>query len=157
MSGTHRVRFLNMIGIAILSLSPMLCAAQIYKCVENGSTTFQSEPCKSGGTLMHLDTRPSAVDDEAARIHAENIRKASEQSALDWKERKKREDAIKVPDCEKLNKAVADSDAQRKQLTMGIGNPGTTDAGIRNVNRLMGPVNQQYNNAKVMADASGCQ
>jgi hypothetical protein len=157
MSKSHHFRFQKIVGTALLTMSPMWCGAQIYKCVENGSPTFQSEPCKTGGTLVHLDAGPTAQEIEAARARTENGKKASEQIDSDWKLRKKSADAIKPVDCGKLNKSVADAEAQRNQLMMGVGNPGATDAGIRNVNRLSGPIDQQYNYAKNMAGASGCQ
>lgn len=104
---------------------------------------------------MHIDSGPSAQAINEAKNRADKDKKSAwDKSASPTTSRNDAPEAH-PPDCEKLNKAVADAEAQRKELIApGIGSP--TSAGIRNVNRLSGPVDQQYNYAKNMADASGC-
>jgi hypothetical protein len=151
-----QVRLLHMVGTALLAACPMLCGAQVYKCTENGSVTFQSDPCKSAGTLMHLESGPTEQAILDAQNRAEKDKKSAWTKPASPAPSRNGAPESHPPDCSKLNQAVADAEGKRAQLMEGSWRPGGTDAGTRNINRLSGPIDQQYNYAKNIADASGC-
>ena len=50
--------------VALLSSSP--AAAEIYKCVEDGKTIYQDQPCRGAGSAITLTPAVSEVDATAA-------------------------------------------------------------------------------------------
>jgi len=150
-------RLIQFFSIALLLLAPLLSSAQIYKCMENGSVTFQSDPCKTAGTQMRIDAGPSEHAVRDAQNRANRDKKSAWEKPASPPPNRISAVESHPPDCEKLNRAVSDAEGQRNQLIVGAMNPGATDAGMRNINRRGAQIDQQYNNAKVMADVTGCQ
>lgn len=154
---TPRSRLLHLIGTALLLVLPMVCGAQVYKCTENGSVTFQADPCKTGGTVLHIDSGPTEQSIAEAKKRAEKDKKSAwTKSAGQPAALRNGVPEIHPPDCQKLHQAVADAEAKRSQLMEGSWRPGGTDAGMRNINRQSVPIDAQYNYAKNISDASGC-
>lgn len=106
---------------------------------------------------MHLDAGPSEHAVKDAQNRANKDKKSAWEKPASAAPNRNGAVESHPPDCEKLNQAVADAEGQRKQLMVGATNPGATDAGMRNINRLGAQIDQRYNNAKVMAEVTGCQ
>ena len=147
-------RLLQLVGATLLSAAPLVCNAQVYKCVENGSTTFQGEPCKNGGSQMHLDAGPSAQAVEEARLLADKNKKAAADSTNDWRTKQKNAAALKGADCGQMNQRVASLQATGKQYNrdaiMDNGNPVI-------LNKLSAANQRQTGDAQNLAQAFGCQ
>lgn len=150
-------RILRFIGGVLLALSPLLCSAQLYKCTENGTSTFQSEPCKGAGKVVHVDAPPSAQSTQEAQDRA-----ASDKQAVSdintGRQQKNQQAANAAPgaDCGKLNKAVEDANVEYMKLSREGALPGVTPAGMRNNQRLATAAQKQLFDAKFNASIYGC-
>jgi Domain of unknown function (DUF4124) len=145
----------RIVGGALLIFLPLICSAQVYKCTDNGSTTYQSEPCKGDGKVMQLEAGPSEQKIQEARDRADKEKKAAWTPQVSSKAQGQRNlNSPAPPDCDKLNKSVDDLQAQGKQLDReafnGTGNP-------RLLNKLGASNQQQYNSALQSAQSVGCR
>ena len=67
--------------------------ADVYKCVDNGRTVYQDQPCRSGGAVVPTPPAPAAGSVDAEKTRLERLRA---QVAEQEQARKQRENASQI-------------------------------------------------------------
>jgi len=159
---------LHLLPVALLLICALNCgdaAAQgVNKCLVDGKTTYQAEPCTSGGKVLNLPAKASPEEERAAqKRHFDEVNRMDERlheaAALHRNEiyRTAPTQAKAAPDCAALNKQVADAYGQRNGMIQGY--KGTMVAGemAKMADKNMNDLNARINAANQAANEAGCK
>lgn len=124
--------------LACVACAPAF-AQGINKCVVNGKTVYQSEPCAAGGSgTVKVDAGPSADDAKAAQRRAEQERAKMGQVEND-RDRSRAAAAVAAPaaapaaaNCAALNQRYAEAWGRRNAYIRS-GTTGGTDRTLQDV------------------------
>jgi hypothetical protein len=148
----------------LFSLAPAYCAAELYKCINDGKTTYQSDPCKGEGKEVHVAPAPSAEAVREAQARAANDAQAANMAGIQRHQREMQaqyraaaERQPTAPDCAKLNKDVADAYGQRNGLNRASREMGVVSGELKNnLDQAAATNNQRIAQTQQAANQAGC-